>query len=142
MPSWSGVGNISPLSTTTIAPPYSTTIMFLPISPRPPSGRTRRTPFMSNGAQQPVALEHAADSRLLLLARLDERQAQAADVVAEHVQRRLERDRARGEGHQRVDHVRDLLVDLPAGIGLVDHPAHLVADDVRRHADPSRPALV
>src|SRR5207244_8505033 len=100
IPSWSGVGNISPVSTTTIPPPYSTTIMFLPISPRPPSGRTRRGSLMrSHRAQQAVALEHGVDLGLLLLARLDERQAQPADVVAEHVQRRLERDRARRDGH-------------------------------------------
>src|SRR2546423_13970024 len=88
IPSWSGVGNISPVSTTTIAPPYSTTIMFLPISPSPPSGRTRRTPLMSDGAQQPVALEHGADRGPLLLARLHDRQAQPAHVVAEHGQSR------------------------------------------------------
>src|SRR3954469_17416982 len=87
IPSWSGVGNISPVSTTTIAPSYSTTVMFLPISPRPPSGSTRRVPLMrSNRAQEPVALEHRADLRLLVLARLDERQPQPPDPVPQHVQ--------------------------------------------------------
>src|SRR3954451_14819091 len=124
MPSWSGVGNISPLSTTTIDPSYSTTVMFLPISPRPPSGRTRSRATL-DGAQQAVPLEHGSDLRLLLVARLDERQAQAAHIVSEHVQRRLERDRARGEGHQRVDHVRDLTRDLVPLLGLVDHAPHL-----------------
>src|SRR3954470_8801129 len=131
MPSWSGVGNISPVSTTAIEPSYSTTVMFFPISPSPPSGRTRRGPLISDRAEQPVALEHGADRALLLLGRLDEREPQPADVVAQHVQGRLERDRAGAEAHQRVDHVRDLLVDLPASVGLVDHPAHLVADHVR-----------
>src|SRR6059058_6187575 len=110
MPSWSGVGNISPLSTTTIEPSYSTTVMFLPISPRPPSGRTRSR-ATSDGAQEAMPLEHGADLCLLLFARLHERQAQSADVVTEHVQRRLERDRAGRERHQRVDHVRDLARD-------------------------------
>src|SRR2546423_11114964 len=86
IPSWSGVGNISPVSTTTIAPPYSTTVMFLPISPRPPSGRTRRTPLTSsNRAEEPVPLEHRADLGLLLLARLHERQAQPPHVGPDHV---------------------------------------------------------
>ena len=41
MPSISGVGNLRPVSTTTILPSYSTTVMFLPISPSPPSGMMR-----------------------------------------------------------------------------------------------------
>src|SRR3954451_3426863 len=104
--SGSGGENISPLSTTTIDPSYSTTVMFLPISPRPPSGRTRR--LTSDGAQQALPLEHRATRRLLVVARLDERQPQPAHVVAEHVQRRLERDRAGGQRHKRVDHLGDL----------------------------------
>src|SRR5436305_4878094 len=43
------VGNRSPVSTTTIRPSYSTTVMFLPISPTPPSGRTRRGLVVVNG---------------------------------------------------------------------------------------------
>ncbi len=46
MPSISAVGNISPVSTTTILPPYSITVMFLPISPKPPSGNTRSLPVI------------------------------------------------------------------------------------------------
>src|SRR3954449_7521100 len=87
IPSWSGVGNMSPVSTTTIVPPYSTTVMFFPISPRPPSGRTRRAPLMSsNRAQEPVVLQHGPDLPLLLLVGLDQGQSQAAHGVAEHVQ--------------------------------------------------------
>src|SRR5712692_8128086 len=79
MPSWSGVGNMRPVSTTTIVPPYSTTVMFLPISPSPPSGRTRRVPLMwSHRAQEPVVLEHGADLRLLLLVGLHGRGGEAA----------------------------------------------------------------
>src|SRR3954465_5016875 len=101
MPTISAVGKRRPTSTTTIEPSYSTTVMFLPISPRPPSGRTRRVPLMrSNRAPHPVALEHRADLRLLVLARLDERQTHPADLVPEHVQSRLERDRARSQVHQ------------------------------------------
>src|SRR5712692_9446703 len=112
MPSWSGVGNMRPVSTTTIVPPYSTTVMFLPISPRPPSGRTRRVPLMwSHRAQEPVVLEHGADLRLLLLVGLHEREAEAAHVVPQHVEGGLERDRVRAEPHQCLDHVGDLGVD-------------------------------
>ena len=42
MPCISAVGNINPVSTITMRPSYSTTVMFLPISPRPPRGSTRR----------------------------------------------------------------------------------------------------
>ena len=38
MPSISSLGNATPQSRTTILPWYSTAVMFLPISPRPPSG--------------------------------------------------------------------------------------------------------
>src|SRR3972149_10287384 len=40
-PSISSSGNMSPASTAMIASPYSRSIMFLPISPRPPRGITR-----------------------------------------------------------------------------------------------------
>src|SRR5436853_494238 len=36
-----------PVSTTTMLPSYSTTVMFLPISPSPPSGRTRSRPELT-----------------------------------------------------------------------------------------------
>src|SRR5437763_7405553 len=91
IPSCSGVGNISPVSTTTMPPPYSTSVMFLPISPSPPSGRTRRA-LTSDCAQKPVPIQHRPDGLLLLLRRLHEREPQATDVVPEHVQRSLQRD--------------------------------------------------
>ena len=43
-PSWSGVGNVTPQSMTTIRPSYSTTYRFLPISPTPPRGMMRMGP--------------------------------------------------------------------------------------------------
>src|SRR5687767_1071985 len=42
MPSISSSGNMRPASTTTISSPCSMASMFLPISPTPPSGMTRR----------------------------------------------------------------------------------------------------
>src|SRR3712207_433792 len=125
MPSCSGVGNMSPVSTTTIRPSYSTTVMFLPISPRPPSGRTRRVPLTpaprgaaSNRAQQAVALEHDADLRGLLGRRLDQRQPEAPHVVTEHPDGGLDRDRVDRDRHRGPD-VLERLVDLVAPVGLV-----------------------
>src|SRR5258708_3442444 len=100
MPSISGVGKRRPTSTTTILPPYSTTVMFLPISPRPPSGSTRSfsaailsVPSMPRSRrellEQAVADEHRPHRLGLDLVGLDHRQAQPADAVAEQVQRRL-----------------------------------------------------
>src|SRR3954452_19193546 len=153
MPTISAVGKRSPTSTTTIESSYSRTIMFLPISPSPPSGRTRRVPGTRwprgprnrpsgpGRPEQPVALERAPDLRLLLLVGLDERQAQAADAVAGHVQRRLDRDRVRRDRH-RLEDTAQRAVDPRALLGLVDHPPHLLADDVARDADPADAADV
>src|SRR3954453_19182615 len=99
MPSWSGAGNIRPVSTTTMRPSYSTTIMFLPISPRPPSGRTfrvlvigqaagraRRAALLSPHRGGRVApLERLADAAALLLGAPAEGQPQRAGLEADHV---------------------------------------------------------
>ena len=74
--------------------------------------------------EQPVALEQGADRGGLGLVGLDHRQAQRARVVAEQVQRRLHRRRARGDEHRLVD-VAQRRVDLRALLGLVVHAAHL-----------------
>src|SRR3712207_467516 len=93
---------------------YSRTIMFLPLSPSPPSGRTRNAPEANlglRGLQQAVALEDRADRRLLVLVGLDERESQPAHPVAEHVQGGLDGDRVRRDAHRR-PHVLELGVDL------------------------------
>src|SRR5665647_3239072 len=46
MPSISSRGNSTPQSSTTILPRYSTAVMFLPISPRPPRGMILRESLM------------------------------------------------------------------------------------------------
>src|ERR671937_2960137 len=86
IPSISLVGNMSPVSTTTISSPYSTTVMFLPISPRPPSGRMRTAVTRRFSAedfvalagaardQKPVLLQGRPDGRPLVVARGDHRQ--------------------------------------------------------------------
>src|SRR3954454_11374105 len=140
MPTCSAVGKRRPVSTTTMAPSYSTTVMFLPISPSPPSGRTRSLLWAMfslgspGGGEQPVALEDRADLGPLVLVGLDERQPQTADLVAGHLQRGLHRDWVGGDAHRGVD-VAQRGVDLGSALGLVDHPAHLVADQVAGAAD-------
>jgi hypothetical protein len=48
-PGWSSSGNSTPQSTTSSRPACSKTVMFRPISPRPPSATTRRPPAGSGG---------------------------------------------------------------------------------------------
>src|SRR2546423_4873724 len=98
------VGNISPVSTTTIRPSYSTTVMFLPISPSPPSGRTRsravnrRRPCPATGAtlrgmplrraagdEEALALQRHPHRGPLLLAGRDHRQPQISFDYAQHL---------------------------------------------------------
>ncbi len=49
IPGCSSSGKSTPQSTISRRPPYSKTVMFRPISPRPPSGVTRRPPSGSGG---------------------------------------------------------------------------------------------
>ena len=86
-----------------------------------------------------MALEDRADLRALVLVGLDERQAQAADRMAGQLERRLDRDRVRGDAHRGVD-VAQRGVDLGPVLGLVDHAAHLVADEVAGDADAAAAA--
>src|SRR4051812_43518168 len=122
MPSISAVGKRSPTSTTTMRSSYSRTIMFLPISPSPPRGRTRSVPatvpLRARGLEEAVALERGADRRRLLLVGVDQWQAQSAGREAEEVQRGLDRDRV-GRHRQRVVDVAQLGVDLPRAVRLV-----------------------
>src|SRR5258707_332837 len=122
---------------TTMRPSYSSTVMFLPISPSPPRGSTRRTPLTSssNLAQQALPLEHRANGRDLVLVAVHQRQAAAADVHAEQVQAGLDAHRQRRD-RERAEDVLDLRVDGRAALGLVDHPAHFAADEVRARENP------
>src|SRR4051794_36137335 len=126
IPTISAVGKRRPTSTTTMRPSYSMTVMFLPISPSPPRGRTRRGPLLTGGTlcvrgfEQPVAREDLAHGAGLGLVGLDEREAQASDAVTEQVERGLDRDGVRRDVHDVVD-VAQRLVDVAALLGLVDH---------------------
>src|SRR5450755_4884319 len=94
------VGKRSPVSTTTIRPPYSTTVMFLPISPSPPSGRTRSFPVLTSSGcrrEHAVTLEHVAHGGRLPLVELDVREPRAADSEPQQVQRRLDAAGQRGD---------------------------------------------
>ena len=102
------VGKRSPVSTTTIRPSYSTTVMFLPISPRPPSGRTRSVPLtrllVSSGGrarEHAVALEHRAHGVQLLLVELDVREPRLADGDPDQAERGLEAGGQRGDARSR-----------------------------------------
>ena len=90
------------------------------------------------------ALEAEADLRALGLVRLDERQPRAADLVAEQVQRRLDRDRV---PHDLEDVERGLRLglELPRAVLVAvavaaDHLLDLRADDVRVDADAAQAA--
>src|SRR3954452_2406726 len=97
IPSISGVGNLSPVSMPTILPPYSITVMFLPISPSPPSGRIRsffEAIRLTRRHRDAGALESRANDLALGLGHLDQRQAQPPRWDrADHRQRRLDRHR-------------------------------------------------
>src|SRR6266404_7560115 len=119
-PRCSSRGNARPASTTTIEPSASKTVMFLPTSPRPPSGMIRQTPITGQcrrdlggrRAEDPSALEAAADLVELLLGRVDYWQAVSADLVPEQIERRLDRDRVCLH-LQEVVGGRQLVVQLP-----------------------------
>src|SRR5829696_3008543 len=136
MPSISAVGNISPVSTTTILPPYSITVMFLPISPSPPRGRTRSFELFIR--LQPGALEGVPHGLALVVVGGDERQAQPfGGNQAAHPQRSLDRDRVDGEALVERPQAG---VDLPhplqvAALRRLPHLAHRLAGDVRGDQD-------
>src|SRR5438132_8071701 len=100
-PRCSSRGNASPASTMTIESFASYAVMFFPTSPRPPSGMMRQTPIRASvgptlrrgRAEDAAALETASDLLELLLGRVDHREAEAANLMAEQVERRLDRDR-------------------------------------------------
>src|SRR3954451_5778088 len=157
MPIISAVGKRSPTSTTRIRSSISTTVMFLPISPRPPSGSTRKevTPCLHPGgaltaspvlrtasccAQHSVSLEGGPHERGALLVGLDQGQAHVAAAEAEQLAGFLDRDRVAPAGG-RVG-VLQVRIDLGPVLRLVDQPAHLVAEHVRGYEDPALAAHV
>src|SRR5579875_3595343 len=142
MPSMSAVGKRRPTSTTTRRSSYSNTVMFLPISPSPPRGMTRRG-LATSGArvsrgetldgtgagrgQHAMAFEHGPDDADLRTVELDIGQAWRAVLEHAHeLQRRLDAAGGRGDGKVTVD-VAQRRVDLVAALGLVDHPPHLLS---------------
>src|SRR6201999_2317170 len=102
---------ISPVSTTTIRPSNSITIMFLPISPSPPKGSTRsfllgtgnthslyRKEGCLAGDREADALEGGPHRGPLLLVGGDHRQPHARGSEAEHLEPGLDGDRVGGDG--------------------------------------------
>src|SRR5438552_8952079 len=116
------VGNISPVSTTTIRPSCSTVVMFLPISPSPPSGRTRsgavnrRCPRLAPGAralagrapgdQEAMPLQRRPDCDPLLLTGGNHRQPHVALDDAQHLERGLDGDRIAGHRGRLIDRLK------------------------------------
>src|SRR6187549_3398755 len=106
-----------------------------PFNPGP--FRPRRS--YRGGLEQPEARQAVANPLALLVGRLDERKAVAADVVAEQVQRGLDRDRIARDANE-LDRWRQLPVERTRGVVVARLPEanellHLRADDVRVHAD-------
>src|SRR5690242_953625 len=118
---------MSPVSTTTISSPYSTTVMFFPISPRPPSGRMRRAVTRRSRAysgvalagaardEKPVVLQRHPDRRPLVVARGHHRESHVVVEDAQHLERRLHRNGIRRQEGGVVDR-EQALVDLPRPI--------------------------
>src|SRR5581483_4695176 len=142
-PRCSSRGNARPASTTTIESSASYTVMFLPTSPRPPSGMILQVPNAKSlgrgGAEHARTLQARAYLVDLVVRRLDHRQTEAAGLVAEEVQRRLDRDRVRDDS-QEVEGRRHLVVQAPRAVDVAlleaaDHLLRLRPPDVRVDAD-------
>src|SRR3990170_4519737 len=69
-PSISASGNMRPASTTMRSSAYSKTIMFLPISPRPPRGMTRSLPLLISDSEETSLGDDGDGGALGLPARL------------------------------------------------------------------------
>src|SRR5213596_3622119 len=113
------------------------------IRPRRP-GASREGWLGADGLKHPEALEAVSDHGLLALVRLDERQPQAADVVAEHVQRGLDLDRPCDDAEQLVGRL-ELVVDPLRALRISlaeapDHLLHLRSDHVRVNANAAAAA--
>src|ERR1700755_1094140 len=110
--------------------------MFLPTSPRPPSGTMRHTPtalslgscaLRRRGCEQSRPLEAGANLGELRLVGLDHRQSVAADLVSCEVERRLDRDRIRLDSKQVVGRALLLVHRLRA----LDVAVAVAADHLR-----------
>ena len=104
----------------------------------------RRFGLDGGAVEQPEPLEARPHRVALLGRRLDERQAMAADVVSEDVQRRLDRERVRRHAEE-VDRRPELLVQLArpclaTGLPAPDQLLHARPDHVRVHADAAHAA--
>ena len=119
MPSISAVGNIRPVSTITIRPSYSTTVMFLPISPSPPRGRIRTEEPKLGGArrQQALRLERRAHRRRASVSSASTigSRIRAEGISPSISSAGLDGDRVRVERHRLVDGP-DRCVDLAGAV--------------------------
>ena len=95
MPSWSGVGNTSPVSTTTIRPSYSSDRHVLADLPQSAQGENAQRAAQT-ALSNPRRSRAAADLRDLVLVHSTSGSRNAADLDAEQVQTRLHGHRAAG----------------------------------------------
>src|SRR5262249_9124124 len=107
-------------------------------------GRAEKERLGCDWSEEPELLEAAAHRVSLLVVRLDEREPASAHVVAEQVERTLDRDRVWSHA-QEVDRRAQLLVQRARGFDITgaeqpDHLLHLRADDMRVHANAAEAA--
>src|SRR5215468_3829217 len=155
-PGWSCSGNSTPQSTTSRRPRYSNTVMFRPISPRPPRP-TRRRPLRGSGGGGPRSgcgwltrrprspsgggtrscrtsrqlhtARHQIGAKLLDLSlrRVDQWETGDPAGQAKQAQRGLRHDGALGAGHDPDDDRQQVEMDLA---GLLDAPGPVRVDHV------------
>ncbi len=95
----------------------------------------------SDGAEQGKLFEAVSDLRALGVSGLDERQTETADLPAEQVERRLDRDRVGLDLEELVGRM-DLLVEAARRLDVAfekgaNHPLHRRSDEVRMNTDAS-----
>jgi hypothetical protein len=105
---------------------------------RPEGGRALED---GSWVEESQPLEAVANLGALAVVGLDERQAQAADIPVQEIERRLDGDGIRLDLEQVVRRL-ELLVDQARRLDVapaerIDHPLHLRADDVRVNTDPA-----
>src|SRR4051812_16502485 len=130
-------------------PSYSITVMFLPISPRPPRGSTRSLLGTSccslslsvvlTGYRDTGGVETGLDGGPLLGVGGYQGESKSVRAEAEHLQCGLERNRVGGDGEALVER-RQLGVELARPIEVtgpcgVPHLAHSIAGNVGCHSD-------
>src|SRR5438128_371676 len=101
--------------------------------------------WLREGDEFARVVDRLQDRLKLLIGQRDQGEAEWAGVEAHRVDRRLERNRVGGGGHQGLDHGQQALVYVARDVGVRPHVGidlllHRPAGDVRDHADAAVPA--